>query len=98
MPIIPINDKYRLSSDFDSWELQERTKRKHRKTSELVEVWKAIKWYRSTETALHAALELCLRTSDAKEINIAINEVKGLLASVRQALISEINGKQEADK
>ncbi len=68
MPIFPLTEKYRLASDFNSWELQERKKRKHRKTGNPVEVWKAIKWYRSTETALDAAYEHCLRVSDTGDI------------------------------
>ncbi len=95
MPIFHLTDKYRLASDFNSWELQERTKRKHRKTGNHVEVWQAIKWYRSTETALDAAFELCLRVSAAEDICKAIRETQSLLASVRQALASELKGKEE---
>ncbi len=86
MPIFPLTEKYRLASDFNSWELQERTKRKHRKTDELVEAWKAIKFYRSPEVALEEAFEHCLRVSDTEDICKAIRETQSLLASVRQAL------------
>ncbi len=86
MPIFPLTEKYRLASDFNSWELQERKKRKHRKTGNPVEVWKAIKFYRSTETALDATYEHCLRVSATEDICEAIRETQSLLASVRQAL------------
>ena len=93
MPICPLTNKYRLASSVHSWELQERTNRKHRKTGELVEVWKAIKWYRSADIALDAAYEHCLRVSDTEDIRKAIRETQSLLASVRKALNSEQGGK-----
>jgi len=97
MPIFPLNKKYRLASSNHAWELQQLTKRKHRITGEVVETWKAVKWYRSTEVALNEAFELCLRTSSAEDIREAILEAKNLLASAKQLLNGELNPKLQIE-
>jgi len=97
MPTLQLTTKYRLTSGFNSWELQERTKRKHRMTDEVVETWKVIKWYRSTEVALNESFELCLRTSSAEDIREAVLEAKNLLASAKQLLNGELNPKLQIE-
>jgi len=95
MPIIPLNEKYRLASDYRSWELQEKITRKHRKTGKPAEEWGAIRWYPNIDSALNDASEVCLRISKHEEIGEAIREVKDLMAGIRQALASGLNRKQE---
>jgi len=95
MPIIPLNEKYRLVSDYRSWELQENIMRKHRKTGKPVQEWSAVRWYSNLEGALHDAAEVCLRTSKCDDISKAIKEVKDILAGIRQALAGELNGNQK---
>jgi len=90
MPTFQLTNKYRLSSDYYTWEMQERTMRKHRKTGELVTYWKPFKWYRTPEVALNEAFELCLRVSANPDICESIREAQNLLASVRQALKSDL--------
>ncbi len=95
MPIIPLNEKYRLASDYRAWELQEKITRKHRKTGKPAEEWSPIRWYSTFDSALKDVSEVCLRISKAEDIGEAIKEVKDLLASIRHAVASELTDKGE---
>jgi hypothetical protein len=97
MPIIPLNKKYRLASNFRSWELQKKSSRKHRRTGLPSEEWGAIRWYSTLDSALKDATEVCLRISKAEEVGEAIREVKELLAGIRQSIASELNGKRREE-
>ena len=95
MPTIQIKDGYRLQSSFRSWELQKSKIRKHRNTGEFCQEWEAIRWYSNLEAALHDCAQLRLRIADAEDIGLAIAEVKGWLADLRQALADALNVKDK---
>jgi len=94
MPIISLNEKYRLASNYRSWELQEKITRKHRKNKIMSEEWSAIRWYSNLDHALKDISEVCLRISKFEEIGEALREVKELLAGIRQEMAVDLNERE----
>lgn len=84
MPTIKLFDKYRLISAHRTWELQQRSTRKHRRTGEIQENWESFRWYTSLENALRDAIEFGVRNSQTEDIHEAMQEAKNLLAALIQ--------------
>ncbi len=89
--ILPIDEKYRLTSDCRGWAIQKRRKRKDRKTGEHVDDWGPIHWYTTLDQAVNGLAALRIRTSDAQTLADALAEVKKLTATLSEALAPKFN-------
>ena len=78
--ILPIDDDYRLFADSRSWSIQKRRKRDGE------DEWESILWYQSLAGAVEELDELKLRTSDAKALSDALDNVKRIHVTLSKVL------------
>lgn len=74
--ILPIDSQYRISADTNGWAIQKKKGKN----------WAAIKWFGSLEHTIKELSDLMLRTSDAKTLEDALQEVKRISEILTQAL------------
>ena len=80
--IIPINDKYRISSDRNQWIIQIPCK----VTPKTPSGWKSDQYYRSLEQVMENLPERMLRESNAETIAEGMVESKRILRELAVAL------------
>jgi len=100
--ILPINDKYRISSDRNQWIIQEykgiATKDgKGRKAGE--PVWKSISFHTNINSTVRRLAEMQIRESDATTLAEALRVVPEVAAAISQAfdLVAEVNWKPDSN-
>lgn len=81
--ILPIDAKYRITSDRYQWTIQEARKRKGKIS------WEGIQFYSSLEGAVNGLAGLKLRLSDARCLADALSEAQRIATSLTHALSPE---------
>jgi hypothetical protein len=79
-------DKYILTSDKLQWTIEEKVKSKNRKTGEVKETIKAIKFYPTLDAALRGVLEMKLRNSTAT----SLQELRKELITIKKELTDTV--------
>jgi len=90
--IIPINDRYRISSDEYQWIIQTKRNRKGK------EDWQARLYYPTLKAALEGLGELMVRQSDVATLADALAEVENVATTLSQALTPTIEGLEHLQK
>ena len=90
--IIPINDRYRISSDEYQWIIQTKRNRKGK------EDWQARLYYPTLKAALEGLGELMVRQSDVATLADALAEVENVATTLSQALTPTIEGLEHLHK
>ena len=83
---IPINEKYRLSSDEYQWIVQKRRSRK----GELD--WTNLEYHSRLDSAVRSLGELMVRRSKANTLVDALKEVETIATTLSQALTPQFEG------
>ena len=83
---IPINEKYRLSSDEYQWIVQKRRTRKGKLD------WKNLEYHSRLDSAVRSLGELMVRRSKANTLVDALKEVETIATTLSQALTPHIEG------
>ena len=78
--IIPINEKYRITTDSMNWRIEKLTKRKGE------DEWRPFKYYGTLESAVNRLAEIMLMESDVVGLANALEEVKRVSAELTRAL------------
>ena len=90
--IIPINDRYRISSDEYQWIIQTKRNRKGK------EDWQARLYYPTLKAALEGLGELMVRQSDVATLADALAEVENVATTLSQVLTPTIDGLEHLKK
>ena len=83
---IPINEKYRLSSDEYQWIVQKRRSRKGKLD------WTNLEYHSRLDSAVRSLGELMVRRSKANTLVDALKEVETIATTLSQALTPHIEG------
>ena len=83
---IPINEKYRLSSDEYQWIVQKRRSRKGKVA------WTNLEYHSRLDSAVRSLGELMVRRSKANTLVDALKEVETIATTLSQALTPHIEG------
>ncbi len=83
---IPINEKYRLSSDEYQWIVQKRRGRKGKLD------WTNLEYHSRLDSAVRSLGELMVRRSKANTLVDALKEVETIATTLSQALTPHIEG------
>ena len=83
---IPINEKYRLSSDEYQWIVQKRRTRKGKLD------WTNLEYHSRLDSAVRSLGELMVRRSKANTLVDALKEVETIATTLSQALTPHIEG------
>ena len=86
---IPINEKYRLSSDEYQWIVQKRRSRKGKVA------WTNLEYHSRLDSAVRSLGELMVRRSKANTLVDALREVETIATTLSQALTPHIEGLDE---
>ena len=89
--IIPINDRYRISSDEYQWIIQTKRNRKGK------EDWQARLYYPTLKTAVEGLGELMVKQSKADTLVSALVAVEEVATQLSQALTPKIEVKTGTD-
>lgn len=89
--ILPINDKYRISSDRHGWAIQEFRPKKSG------DEWRPVLYYSDIGKATTGLANLALRTSDAMTLADALAEVESIARQLTRALAPQFEVKQRED-
>ena len=81
---IPINEKYRLSSDEYQWIVQKRRSRKGKLA------WTNLEYHSRLDSAVRSLGELMVRRSKANTLVDALKEVETIATTLSQALTPHI--------
>ena len=84
--VIPINDRYRITSDEYQWIIQTKRNRKGKKD------WQARLYYPTLKVALEGLGKLMVRQSDVVTLADALAEVENVATTLSQALTPTIEG------
>ena len=84
--IIPINERYRITSDEYQWIIQKKRSRKGR------EDWESKLFFGTFEAAVKDLGELMVRRSEANTLVDALAEVEKVATTLSQALTPHIEG------
>ena len=84
--IIPINERYRITSDEYQWIIQKKRSRKGR------EDWESKLFFGTFEAAVKDLGELMVRRSKANTLVDALAEVEKVATTLSQALTPKIEG------
>ena len=90
--IIPINDRYRITSDEYQWIIQTKRNRKGK------EDWQARFYYPTLKAALEGLGELMVRQSDVATLADALAKVENVATTLSQALTPTIEGLEHLKK
>ena len=90
--IIPINDRYRITSDEYQWIIQTKRNRKGKKD------WQARLYYPTLKAALEGLGELMVRQSDVATLADALAKVENVATTLSQALTPTIEGLEHLQK
>jgi len=90
--IIPINDRYRITSDEYQWIIQKMRNRKGK------EDWQARLYYPTLKAALEGLGDLMVRQSDVATLADALVEVENVTTTLSQALTPTIEGLEHPKK
>ena len=83
---IPINEKYRLSSDEYQWIVQKRRSRKGKLD------WTNLEYHSRLDSAVRSLGELMVRRSKANTLVDALKEVETIATTLSQALMPSLEG------
>ena len=83
---IPINEKYRLSSDEYQWIVQKRRSRKGKVA------WTNLEYHSRLDSAVRSLGELMVRRSKVNTLVDALKEVETIATTLSQALTPHIEG------
>ena len=90
--IIPINERYRITSDEYQWIIQKKRSRKGR------EDWESKLFFGTFEGAVKDLGELMVRRSKANTLVDALAEVEKVATTLSQALTPNIEGLKELSR
>ena len=90
--IIPINDRYRITSDEYQWIIQRIRTRKGK------EDWQARLYYPTLKAAFEGLGELMVRQSDVATLADALAKVENVATTLSQALTPTIEGLEHLKK
>lgn len=90
--IIPINERYRITSDECQWIIQQKRSRKGK------EDWESKLFFGSFEAAVKDLGELMVRRSKANTLVDALKEVEKVTTTLSQALTPQIEGLKELSR
>ena len=81
--IIPVNEKYRISTDAHCWKIDKF------RVSKGEERWESFKYYGSLEQAVNGLADLMIRASDAETLADAIRDIEAVSHTLCLALTPE---------
>lgn len=81
-----VNDKYRITSNSLSWNIEEIRRLKDQRTGEVRETWAPILYFPTFQSALKALYELQLRLSDATDFIEAAKAATRIIDEMVEAL------------
>lgn len=87
--ILPINDKYAITSDTNQWMICRKSMRKT-EDGEKEAYWQPFKYYSTLPGAVNGLVDYQLRLSDAEGFVEAIEESKRIVAEIVSALSPEV--------
>jgi hypothetical protein len=88
--IIPINDKYRLKSDVNQWNLQ-----RFSPTVKEPDKWKSFKYFHDPSNAVTELIQMMVRESDVATLADALVEVRTITRDVLSALYPHFEVKEK---
>ena len=89
---IPINEKYRISSDQYQWIIQKRRTRNGK------EAWTNLEYHSSVASAVRSLGDLTVRRSKANTLVDALKEVEQIATTLSHALTPHIQGIDQLKK
>ena len=100
--IIPINDKYRISSDKNQWMIQQFRGLATKDAKGLKkgdEIWKAFSYHTTMNSTVRRLAELQIMESDADTLAEALNVLQRVAGDISRAfdLVAEVNWHYDPD-
>ena len=90
--IIPVNDRYRITSDPRQWMIQESRTRNGEAE------WESRYYFGTLESAVRELRELMVRTSDGETIADDLADIEKVATTLSQALTPTIEGPSKLEK